>query len=388
MDVKQSTVLQSVNDIPKEPVVDTPPAPAEPTNSQPDIVVPTPAEPIVTTTVIPTPSEPSAPVPVIAPAATPAPEVDEVIAFDFPEFPDPQAILNNDIPTPITQPISWRDAVKDVPEDELAELLGDDDFIKGMRKHIKNGGAPIDYIAAKGVDWKAVSDTDLLKGELRNQFPNATPTQIDRLFNKKYSQTEIAEEEDKEDGLLLMGADARKVREQKIEQQQKFKIADARPLPQQTQIQEPQIDPEKQARLEKDSAYIVNHDATKNLFQSKRVAIEIAEGVKQNMGISNPQALMDIWFKPGILEKYTRTPQGEPDVQLLQEAALFIANRTAFKKQIYNAGRESAIQSVVSEGQNAGKQGTVLPLNPSNASITEAFNNGITVSTIGKLASK
>lgn len=335
--------------------------------------------------------------PIIAPAAAPietaaTPEIpvvtvpieNEVIAFDFPEHIEVA-------PTEITPAIaasvtSWKDAIKDVPEDELAEMLGDDDFIKGMRKHIKNGGAPYDYISAKGINWDNVTDTDIIKADLRSEFPNATPIQIDRLFNKKYSQTETAEDEDKEDGLLLMSADARKSRQQKVETSKSFKIADARPAPQ-PQIQQPQIDEKAKEKADKDAAFIVNHEATKNLFQSKRVAIEISEGVKQNMGIKNPQALMDIWFKNGELAKYTTTPQGEPDVQLLQEAALFIANRSQFKKQIFNAGKEAGQKSLVDEGKNAGIPASVLPFNSPQTSIGEAFNSGIRVVPLKQAAS-
>ncbi len=82
----------------------------------------------------------------------------------------------------------------------------------------------------------------------------------------------------------------------------------------------------------------------------------------------------------------TRTPQGEPDVQLMQEAAMFFSNRAAFKRSIYNAGIETGKQSFVDEGQNAGKPGTVLPMNANAKSFDEAIQGGVKQGTIGKFA--
>lgn len=371
MSLKESTIA---NVLKNNDVAETTPIVTETAPTPIVTEVPTVADvPIDNTIVVP---EPIVETPIVAKVE------EDVITF---EFPSEETTPITEVTPQQTQPqLSWKDQAKLASEDELSELLGDDDFIKGMRKHIKNGGAPADYIYAKGINWESVSDADLIKSELRKDFPDATPTQIERLFNKKYSQTDIAEEEDKEDGMLLMKSDARKVRAEKISTQQKFQIPEAKQL-QQTQVQQPQIDPDKQARLQKDGEFIIAHEATKNLFQSKRVAIEIADGVKQNVSIPNPQALMDVFFKAGTLEKLTRTPQGEPDVQLLQEAAMFIANRAQFKKSIYNAGKEAGKKELVEEGQNAGKQATIVAMQQTNqANYGEAFSNGIKQGTAAK----
>lgn len=371
MSLKESTIA---NVLKNNDVAETTPIVTETAPTPIVTEVPTVADvPIDNTIVVP---EPIVETPIVAKVE------EDVITF---EFPSEETTPITEVTPQQTQPqLSWKDQAKLASEDELSELLGDDDFIKGMRKHIKNGGAPSDYIYAKGINWESVSDADLIKSELRKDFPDATPTQIERLFNKKYSQTDIAEEEDKEDGMLLMKSDARKVRAEKISTQQKFQIPEAKQL-QQTQVQQPQIDPDKQARLQKDGEFIIAHEATKNLFQSKRVAIEIADGVKQNVSIPNPQALMDVFFKAGTLEKLTRTPQGEPDVQLLQEAAMFIANRAQFKKSIYNAGKEAGKKELVEEGQNAGKQATIVAMQQTNqANYGEAFSNGIKQGTAAK----
>lgn len=366
MEIKQSTIAKSEELInapvvtpATEPIVPVtaPPSPTEPTEITIPVTEPTTVvEPIVTETAV-------------------APQ-DEVIAFDFPVDEVVQPVQETTT-TQTSQPVNWRDAIKEVPEDEIAELLGDDDFIKGMRKHIKNGGKPIDYLTAHAVNWESVSDSDIIKSELRADFPDATSAQIERLFNKKYNQVDTAEDEDKEDGILLMKSDARKLRSQKIDNQKKFQIADARIITQPPVVQSNPADEQAKTQYKKDIEYIHNHSVTKQLFESKRVAIEVAEGVKLNMGIKNPEALMEVWSKPGKLLSLTRTPQGEPDVELMQEAAMFFSNRAAFKRSIYNAGKEAGAKSLIDEGQNAGKQASVVPMLAGGVqNYGEAFNSG------------
>ncbi len=278
MEVKQSTAIESANAI----------AAAETAAAEAAKLVETTAAPIAEPIIAPAPTvvAPIETAPVIAAPVTTttivAPQ-DEVIAFDIPE----DAAEITTINTAPSTTISWKEAIKDVPEDDLAEMLGDDDFMKGMRKHIKNGGSPTDYIYAKGINWEKVDDAALLKGELKNEFPDATEAQLQRLFNKKYNQTDLADEEDKEDGLLLMKSDARKVRANKIAEQQKYKIPDARIIIA-PQIETSPADEQAKERYKKDIEFIHNSNVTKQLFESKRVAIEIADGVKLNMGIKNP----------------------------------------------------------------------------------------------------
>ena len=317
----------------------------------------------------PTPSEQQ-------PVTTPV--EDEIATFNFPQFDTPTQEQSTATQSQQqTQAPSIDDLIKNTDRTELLKKLGLDDFEIGLHEHRKNGGKTDDYLNAKGINWESVSDTDILKMELKNEFPEATPAQIERLINKKYSQTDVADDEDKEDGLLLMKADARKARQQKIVNQQKFKIQDA------VQQQQPQAqqNPEAQKAAQKQSEFfnkIVESEATKNLFQSKRVAIQLGEGVKPvNVNIPDPRVLLDVLFKPEMADKIGRTQQGEPDVQFWHEAALFLSNPTLYKSLVRGNPKALALKEVVEEGQNPSKLNNVIPMNAQQFSnVGEAFNKG------------
>jgi len=285
---------------------------------------------------------------------------EQISKFSIPSFETQQNTLTENKPqeTTVAKP-SWKDILKDVNPDEIAEYLGYDEFTRGVHKHIKNGGDVSDYLNAKGINWDKVSDADILKGELRKEHPEATNAQIDRLFNKKYNQTDIAEEEDKEDGALMIKSDARKLRSLKIAEQQKFKTPEAIQPQQQNSVNE-----EEAKAIERNNQfvkYLIDHDTTKSLFQSKRVAIDLGEGQRHNVELENPQILTDIILKPEVFAQFGRTPQGEPDVQQLLELALFRANPIQFKKDLINVGKKLSEQKMVEEGQNIGKPATNVP---------------------------
>lgn len=363
MQVKLGEVLKTAD----APVQETQPVQSTETVTAPAAEAQPVAEtPVAAPIVNEAPNEQTTP----APATVP---IDEVPVFEFPDYTEAQPA------TPATgehtQVTSINELLKNTDKKELLKKLGLDDFDIEMSEYRQKGGQASDYINAKGVNWENVPDTDILKRELKNEFPEATSAQIERLFNKKYNQTDSAEDEDKEDGLLLMKADARKIRQQKITEQQKFKMPDAT---QQQQAQEPDPEAEKAAQQRQQFFNkITQSELTKNLFNSKRVAIQLGEGVTPVSIEVNPSQLLDVLFKPEVAAKIGMTPQGEPDVQFWHEAALFFANPKLFKSLVRGNPRALATKELVEEGQNPSKQAPVVSMNTQQfSSAGEAFNKG------------
>jgi hypothetical protein len=335
-------------------------------------------EPPVTTDVPVTSEAPvTAPEAVTAPPAITAPAAEiieaEEVEFAMPSFEEAAASHE---PATATPPLDWKAALKANREEALKEL-GLDPFVVELNTHIQNGGKAEDYLQAKAVDWTKVTDSDLLKQQLKSEFPDATQSQIDRLFNKKFTQGDSFEAEDNEDGLLMIGSEARKLRQQRIEQQAKFQIKQAAPVTQTATSSE--VSPEAQQAQAQQQQFvntILNSDTTKNLFQSKVVAIQTGDGRSVNVKFTNPQQLLDVLFDPKVAGKIGRTPQGEPDVQFWLETAAFMANREHYKKMLVGNPKELAKKELVDEGRNAQRHTPVVPLNQQYANYGEAFNSG------------
>lgn len=266
--------------------------------------------------------------------------------------------------TPIV-PISWKEAIKGVDKKEAAKELGITDFALELNDYMERGGSAADYINAKGIDWGSVADVDLIVSDMKKEFPKATDQQLQRMIAKKYNQTEFAEDEDKEDGLLLLERDANKLRQEKISQQQSFKIPDAI-IPETIKTQQ-DFDLQMKAAQEqhqKEQEQIIqfyqNSEATKNLMTSKRVAIDLGDNGKFNFKIDKPELVTEAITNAEVWQKLTSTPQGEPDVLKQQLISLFAFNPQKFASELVNFGKSLGEEKFVVEGQNAKKPNGVL----------------------------
>lgn len=294
-------------------------------------------------------------------------ESDFELSFDAPPITTPsEPIVPVTEPKP-TVPISqnWKDLIKGVNKNEIAKEAGISDFALELDEHIARGGKPFDYLSAKGIDWNKVSDTDLAYNQLKEEYPDATATQLQRLFNKKYSQGELVDDEDREDGELQLKADSRKIRNANIEKQSQFKIPDAIvpqsvKTQQELELQQQQADQQIQQQREQIVQFYENNEATKNLMTSKRVAIDLGDMGSFNFKMDKPEYLTKAMTDSDVWGKLTSTPQGEPDVLKQQQIALFAYNPKKFAMELVNYGKSLGEQKFVEEGQNAKKPAGVL----------------------------
>lgn len=311
-------------------------------------------------------NEISTPVVVAPPVNEPDTEVEEnASTFNIPSFTQPANTEAATTETTTAAVTNWQDAIKTVDKKEVAKALGISDFAIELNEYIERGGNAADYIAAKGIDWNKVVDIDLVYEDLKSQYPDASNQQLQRLFNKKYNQGELSEEEDKEDGALLMSADARRLRQSKIEQSLKFKIPDA------VQVQQPESNLEKikleleqaqSAQFEKIKTFYESHAATKTLNEGKRVTVKFGDKGSFNFNIDKPEVLTQLLLDGNAWNQVTSTPQGEPDVEKLQRIALYAANPN-YDADIYNYAFAQGRKSLVAEGQHAHKGVTQQSMN-------------------------
>jgi len=247
--------------------------------------------------------------------------------------------------------------IKKVDTKELLKKLGISEFAIEIDQHIKSGGQPIDYLQAKAVDYNKITDDALLKDDLRKQYPQFDARQIDLMFNRKYGVSDDALDEDKEFATLQLQADAYKIRQTKIAEQQKFKISDT-PIPQKDEAYEQWKQNREQIATQAEQVrdFYLTHEATKKLNESKRVAISLGENVPPfNFNIDKPELITKAFTDDGtIWRKLTSTPQGEPDVAKQQLIALFTFNPQKFIQEVFNYGKQrGGRHELVEEGQNA-----------------------------------
>lgn len=335
-----------------EPAVITPPVVETPTP-----VAETPAAEPVTPPVETTP-------PVEVPKET------NVADFKFNLLDEPAAPAEQPAQTPAQQPtFDLDDVIKKVDQKELLKKVGVSDFAIEMDAHIRNGGSPEDYLRAKAIDYTKVSDDALLKDDLRKQYPTLQPSQIDMMFERKYSPLSDLDE-DKQFAEIQKTADAYKVRQAAIAEQQKFKIAD--PITP-TVVDNSADELAVQQQYEQALKIYNEHPDTQNLMSSKRVVIDLGDDGKFNYNIDKPEYITRALFDGEFWKRITSVNPKEPDASklvpnvALRQKLAFVAMNPNYERDLVNYGRSLQLPNLVRETQNIVQPSKVIPMNSENA---------------------
>ena len=322
----------------------------------------------------------------------PEAQVEEnVTAFSIPNYGDePAEEVSTEGQSAPVQVTDWREELKKSDPKEILKELGYDEFVADFAEFRKNGGDAYKFLEAKAFDWNNVSHTDLVFDELKLQYPNLTDDKIEKLYQARYKQTEFAADEDKEVGLIQLEADAELVRQKRIHEQQQFRIPEvSRPQEVDNQLQYAEQERLLAEQQQQVLQFFREHDATKSLLESKRVAIDLGDNGKFNFNIDKPENLMAVALDG---EKWQRAisvnPQEAdpakliPDVAKLQKIALVALNPN-YEKDLVNYGKSLGLKAIIEEGQNARRPVGSAPAQP-NESLGEAFGSRAKMGTIGR----
>lgn len=342
----------------QERIISTPePAPVEQpvTPVVPEVVLDAPE---------PTPVNNPTPEPAVTPE-TPVQEEDSAeFKMEFGELDSPAIPVS-----PVTSSFNIDEEIKKVDPKELLKKAGVSDFVIDFDTHLKNGGNAIDYLQAKAIDYTKVSDEDLIKSDLKKQYPNLSKEHIDLMFERNYGVDEHATEDEKEFSLVKMSADGYKIRQAKIEEQQRFKLPDAVNVKDEAYEQWKAESQNAQKNYEETINFFNNHTATKSLNESKKVTISLGEGVKPfNFKLSKPELITQALTDDGtIMKKLLSTETGEPDVAKQHLVTLFAFNPQGFIQALFDYGASMGTRKkLVDDNQNAQRPQSPVVSMPAN----------------------
>ena len=287
--------------------------------------------------------------------------------------------------------VDWKEELKKANPKDILKELGYDDFLAEFAEFRKNGGDAYKYLEAKAFDWETVNHQDLVLDELKLQYPHLTDDKIEKLYQAKYKQSEYASDDDKEIGAIQLEADAELIRQKRIAEQKTFQIPDVMNSQEVNEFQERMAEQQKieSERVQQALQFFKEHDATKNLMESKRVAIDLGDNGKFNFTVDKPETLMAValdsekWQRAIAVNPQEADPSKLiPDVAKLQKIALVALNPN-YEKDLVNYGKSLGLKSIVEEGQNARRPIGSTPAQP-NESFAEAIKNRAKVGTLGR----
>ena len=287
--------------------------------------------------------------------------------------------------------IDWKEELKKANPKDILKELGYDDFVAEFAEFRKNGGDAYKYLEAKAFDWETVNHQDLVLDELKLQYPHLADDKIEKLYQAKYKLSEYASEEDKEVGLIQLEADAELIRQKRIVEQKAFQIPELSRSQEAIEVQNRMAEQQEiQAQqVQQALQFFKEHEATKNLMESKRVAIDLGDNGKFNFTVDKPETLMAValdsekWQRAIAVNPQEADPSKLiPDVAKLQKIALVALNPN-YEKDLVNYGKSLGLKTIVEEGQNARRPVGSTPAQP-NESFAEAIKNRAKVGVLGR----
>lgn len=300
---------------------------------------------------------------------------DGVATFNMPSFGEEQVVIEGQEAQSTAQ-VDWKEEIKKQDRREVLKAAGLSDFAIDFAEYYEAGNDPYKYLEAKAFDWNKVGDIDVLKQDYKAQYPTFEDSQIERLIAKKYGFIEGGDDEDNADALLLAKADAHVSRQQKIKEQQAFVIpsVDKKQVADSTQQNIEQLIQEQQQLAAQEYQKAVNfyqeHEATKNLSQSKRVGVDLGVDKPFYFSVDKPELVTKALVDGDFWRRITAVNPQEvdaakliPDVAKMQKIVIAATNPN-YEKDIFNYGKSFGLKSVIEEGQNARKPSGTSPSTP------------------------
>lgn len=222
-----------------------------------------------------------------------------------------------------------------------------DDFIKGAVEYYEKTGDLTPYLQAKTVDFNQMADEDVMRRDLREQYPDVSEKAFEKLFKQQVVDKfkldpDQWEEDDVDLGKQLLKSEASKLRSKYQEWQNGFKA----PEPQNDNSVE-----DAQRSLEEFAEKTKADAATKSLMDSKRIAIQTGDG-EFNFEISNPDQLLEMTIDNTKFFTQFVGAEGNLDYAKWYKTTAYAQNPEMFEKSLINYGKTLGREEITKEIKN------------------------------------
>jgi hypothetical protein len=256
---------------------------------------------------------------------------------------------------PVAEPVSKPaenasfDNPEPTPEKETArEYKFKDDFIKNVVEFYEKTGDITPYLQAKLVDFNSMSDEDVMRRNLREQYADLSDKAFDRLYktqvvDKFKIDADEWGEEDSELGRELLKSEASKIRNQYLDWQNNFKAPD------QEVVQE--SNDEAVEQLRRFEQEVKSNQYTKNLLEAKKISIKTSDG-EFNYELPEANSLFDMTIDNDKFFSQFANPDGQLDYNRWYKTAAYSQNPEMFEKSLINYGKTLGRSEVTKEIKN------------------------------------
>jgi hypothetical protein len=226
-----------------------------------------------------------------------------------------------------------------------------DDFIKQVVEFYEKTGDLTPYLQAKTVDFTKMSDEEVMRRNLREQYNDLSDKAFDRLYKQQVTDrfkldTEEWGEEDSELGRELLRVEASKVRNQYLDWQKNFSAPEPEVSQEQVQAQA-----QAQELIAKFEQEVKSNELTKSLIEGKKLTINTADG-EFNYEVPEAESLLDMTIDNDRFFGQFANDQGQLDYARWYKTAAYSQNPELFERALVNFGKTIGRSEITKEIKN------------------------------------
>jgi len=243
------------------------------------------------------------------------------------------------------QPLATETVAETKAEPVKSEYNFKDDFIKGVVEFYEKTGDITPYLQAKSTDFTKMSDEEIMRRELREQYSELSDKAFDKFFKQevldkyKLDADEWGEDES-ELGRELLKVQASKAREKYLEWQKNF------------QAPEPaQVDDNTQELLKQFEESVRSNEVTRQILNAKKISIKSGED-EFHYELPNADAMIDMTVDNDKFFSQFAQGEGQLDYNKWYKTVAYSQNPEVFEKALINFGKTLGRSEITKEIKN------------------------------------
>lgn len=237
---------------------------------------------------------------------------------------------------------------KDEPPrpDSSGEYKFKDDFIKGVVEFYEKTGDLTPYLQAKTIDFTKLSDEDILRRNLREQYSELSDGAFERLYKQQVVEKYKLDPDEwsDEDAQLereLMRVEASKLRSKYQEWQSGFRAPEPEPNDADKMVAD------QMQRFEED---VKENALTKSLLENKMISMKTQDG-EFNYEVE-PNQLLEMTLDNDRFFAQFANEKGELNYDRWYKVAAYSSNPEQFERSLINFGKTLGRQEIAKEIKN------------------------------------
>lgn len=225
-----------------------------------------------------------------------------------------------------------------------------DDFIKNAVDYYNKTGSLTPYLEATSVNFDEMSDTEIMRYNLKKDNPSLSARAIERLYQRdivsKYSlDKEKYDEDEVELGEELLKADADRLRNKFTEDQKNFIKPD---------IKEDAGAVQQQEAMEKFAQTVNSNQFTKDLEENKRILVEYNDE-KFSFEVEDPSLVKEMTLDSNKFFKLFSDENGQIDLEKWYRVATYAMDPETYDMSLISHGVNLGQEKVVKDLKNPSK---------------------------------